>query len=197
MDISTYNFNKNTLYKETMNKNIPKELTEVINELKGKGFILKGVENPQIDFYSKVTYDNSFYVELFYDFGEKYKTFLLITILKNQWTDYKIEWWIKLDEVMFKTIKGNSFQELSDHVNNLISNISKEMQYLGLSKNELNILDVMKASEGKLIQYDDGYWSYKSVGTKPNWFCNTKALQKLNARNLVELNEIDKVCFIK
>lgn len=111
MDSKTYEFCKNSLYREITNNNMPNEIKEEIKLIKNKGFKIKHLENPQLDSCKNVM-DGSYVIELYYDFGKEIKKFLLVTILKNIWTSWKTEWWIRLDEVNFKLIKGNDFEVL-------------------------------------------------------------------------------------
>lgn len=116
MDIDTYLFVIKTLMKETRRTNTPKEIEEIVLWLKSKGFIMRFLDNPQTN-YKKEVMEGSYSVNLAYDLGEKRRQILECTILKNQWTNWKIEWWLRLDEIENNWIgKGNDLQELKEKV---------------------------------------------------------------------------------
>lgn len=59
----------------------------------------------------------SYVIELVYDLGEKQCQFLIVKILKNKWTNWKIEWWFMLDEVEDNWLgKGNDLEELKQKI---------------------------------------------------------------------------------
>lgn len=59
----------------------------------------------------------SYVIELVYDLGEKQYQFLIVKILKNKWTNWKIEWWFMLDEVEDNWLgKGNDLEELKQKI---------------------------------------------------------------------------------
>lgn len=123
MDIHTYFFTKETLFHETSKTNIPEELKDIVEWLKRKGFILESIENPQTKPFSKEIIEGSYSVDLAYDLGEKQKQFLLVNILKNQWVNWKTEWWLTLGEVENEWIgKGNDFEELKQKVTSYFNN---------------------------------------------------------------------------
>lgn len=125
MDNATYNFVKNTFLKETQKSVIPQELKEITSFLKSKNFI-----NTHINKYENDGYG----LDFIYDVGEEIITMLDVSIIKNQYTNYKIEWTVRLDEPGYETQRGNDIQELVTAISKIIidtienSKIKKERQ---------------------------------------------------------------------
>lgn len=76
--------------------------------------------------------------------------------------------------------------------------------YRDLSAKMEEAVRIMKA-HGKLIRYDGGFWSWAGVeihhckngaGTYscPIWYCSVLTLRALAKRNIVTLDEENKVC---
>lgn len=135
MDIHTYLFSKNTLYRETDMINIPEEVRETVHNFKNRGFILYGVENPQTKAFSREIMAGSYVIKFAYDLGEERLQILKLDILKNQWTKWKTEWWLMLDEVKDHWIgKGNDFNELLEKTDEFFNKIKIENKLLNVEK---------------------------------------------------------------
>lgn len=123
MDIRTYQFTKKVIFHETYRTNIPEEIKGIVRWIRNKGFILQSINNPQIISYSKEVMEGSYTVRLAYDLGEKKSQILLVDILKNKWTNWKIEWWFRLDEVKDNWIgKGTDLEELKQKITDYLKN---------------------------------------------------------------------------
>lgn len=120
MDAATYKFSK-ALYKkeDTRSIPVPEEIADIVKYLRRKNFYLYHKENPQRDFYKEIM-PGSYFINMAYDFGEEFRKFVLVKIVKNKWTNFKIDYSCVLDEYNYEIKETDNVEELKQIVDEMI-----------------------------------------------------------------------------